>query len=83
MNLSLYQSFFSNKSFDDLGKSWGLLYKLKRITRHPRLKYDMLFETGVWLAGFVIQGTGFTRLLKCRPRFFYCPVTSAGMVPVM
>jgi hypothetical protein len=62
---------------------WGLLYKLKRITRHPRLKYDMLFETGVWLAGFVIQGTGFTRLLKCRPRFFYCPVTSAGMVPVM
>jgi len=24
------------------------------------LKYDMQFETGVWLAGFVIQEAGFT-----------------------
>ena len=61
----------------------GLLYKLKRITRHPRLKYDMLFETGVWLLGFVIQETGFTRALEMPPSFFYCPITSAGMVPVM
>jgi len=31
MNLSLYQSFFSNKSFDDLGKSWGQVLILEFI----------------------------------------------------
>ena len=38
--------------------------------RHPRLKYDMLFETGVWLAGLVIQETGFTRAPEMPPSFF-------------
>jgi len=31
MNLYLYQSFFSNKSFDDLGKSWGQVLILEFI----------------------------------------------------
>ena len=30
----------------------------------------MLFETGVWLAGFVIQETGFTRALEMPSSFF-------------
>ena len=42
----------------------GLSYNFERITRHPRIKCALLFETGVWLLGFVIQGTGFIRLLN-------------------
>jgi hypothetical protein len=46
--------------------------------RHPQLKCVMLFETGVWLAGFVIQATGFTRALEMPPWFFIIPVNDIG-----
>jgi hypothetical protein len=35
------------------------------------------------LLGLVIQANGFTRALEMPPSFFYYPVTSAGMVPVV
>ena len=46
-------------------------------------KYILLFETGVWLAGLVIQGTGFTWALEMPPWFFNCTKISTGMATVI
>ncbi len=50
-----------------------LSYNFERITRHPLLKYDMLFEKEVCLAGLVIQANGLIRLSKNHSRFFIVP----------
>jgi len=51
----------------------GLSYNFERITRYLRIKSTLLFKTWAQILGFITQGTGFTRLLKCRPRFFIAP----------
>jgi len=50
--------------------SRGLLYDLKRIARQSQLKCVFLFESWMWLVGFVIQETGFSRTLAMPPSFF-------------
>ena len=63
--------------------SRGLLYDLKRIARQSQLKCVFLFESWMWLVGFVIQETGFSRTLAMPPSFFLLHQDISGMVSVM